>query len=54
MQLAALGEAAGVAVTLHILPHTSATRLLRQAGAGLVTVAVLLGHENVAPRALYT
>jgi integrase len=62
MQLAALGEAAGVAVTPHILRHTFATRLLREVKAdpsaslraGLVTVAALLGHESVATTALYT
>jgi len=54
MRLAALGEAAGVAVTPHVLRHTFATRLLRQAKADLVTVATLLGHESVATTAIYT
>lgn len=31
-----------------------ATRLLREAGADLVTVAALLGHELVATTAIYT
>ncbi|HHH42051.1 MAG TPA: site-specific integrase [Chloroflexi bacterium] len=52
--LRALGEAAGVEVTPHRLRHTFATRLLREAGADLVTVAALLGHENVATTAIYT
>lgn len=54
MRLAALGEAAGVAVTPHVLRHTFATRLLREAKADLVTVAALLGHESVATTAIYT
>ena len=54
MRLAALGEAAGVEVTPHRLRHTFATRLLREAGADLVTVAALLGHSSVATTAIYT
>ena len=54
MRLAALGEAAGVEVTPHILRHTFATRLLREAGADLVTVAALMGHSSVATTAIYT
>jgi integrase/recombinase XerC len=48
MRLAALGEAAGVEVTPHVLRHTFATRLLREVGTDLVTVSALLGHESVA------
>ena len=33
--------------------HTLATRLLREAGADLVTVAALPGHESVATTAIY-
>ncbi len=54
MRLQALGEAAGVTVTPHVLRHTFATRLLREAEADLVTVADLLGHESIATTALYT
>jgi integrase/recombinase XerC len=54
MQLAALGKAAGVEVTPHMLRHTFATRLLREAGADLVTVASLMGHASIATTQIYT
>lgn len=54
MRLETLGESAGVDVTPHVLRHTFATRLLREANADLVMVAALLGHENVSTTAIYT
>ena len=54
VRLSVLGENAGVEITPHVLRHTFATRLLREAGADLVTVAALLGHSSVATTAIYT
>ena len=54
MRLAALGEAAKVEVTPHVLRHTFATRLLREAETDLVAVAKLMGHSNVATTTIYT
>jgi len=54
IQLTALGQAAGVAVTPHMLRHTFATRLLREAGTDLVTVAALMGHASIATTQIYT
>ena len=54
MQLAVLGKAAGVEVTPHVLRHTFATRLLREACADLVTVASLIGHASIATTQIYT
>jgi site-specific recombinase XerD len=54
MRLTALGKAAGVEVTPHVLRHTFATRLLRESKADLATVAALLGHSSVATTTIYT
>jgi site-specific recombinase XerD len=55
LRIAALAEAADVKdVTPHVLRHTFATRLLREAETDLVTVSALLGHASVATTEIYT
>lgn len=55
LRIAALAEAADVDdVTPHVLRHTFATRLLREAETDLVTVSTLLGHASVATTEIYT
>ena len=43
-----------VEVTSHVLHHTFATRLLREAKVDIVTTANLMGHENIATTTIYT
>ena len=43
-----------VTVSPHILRHTFATRLLRNAGADLVTVKEFFGHEKLETTAVCT
>jgi site-specific recombinase XerD len=49
-----IGDAAGVKVTPHVLRHTFATRLLREAKVDIVTTSNLMGHENIATTTIYT
>jgi len=44
---------AGVECSPHVLRHTFATRLVREFGVDLVTVADMLGHDNVNTTARY-
>ena len=53
--VAELGRRAGLkGAHPHLLRHTFAARLLREAGADLVAVAALLGHESLSATARYT
>ena len=53
-RLAKIGDVAGVKVTPHILRHTFATRLLREAKVDIVTTSNLMGHENITTTTIYT
>ncbi len=53
-RIESLAEAAKVEVTCHVLRHTCASRMLRDAKADLVTVAKVLGHSNINTTAIYT
>jgi site-specific recombinase XerD len=44
---------AGIECSPHVLRHTFATRLVREFGVDLVTVADMLGHDNVNTTARY-
>ncbi len=53
-RLEKIGDAADVKVTPHILRHTFATRLLREAQVDIVTTSNLMGHENITTTTIYT
>jgi integrase/recombinase XerD len=53
-RLAKIGDAAGVKVTPHVLRHTFATRLLRDAQVDIVTTSNLMGHEDIVTTTIYT
>lgn len=54
LRIKALGKAAHVEVTPHVLRHTFATRLLREAKVDLVTVSELVGHSSITTTQIYT
>jgi site-specific recombinase XerC len=54
LRIAEIGDQARVEVTPHMLRHTFATRLLREAKVDLVATSHLMGHENIATTAVYT
>ena len=48
------GQRAGLDISPHDLRHTYGTRLVREEGVDLMTVATLMGHRSLDTTALYT
>ena len=48
------GKRAGLDISPHDLRHTYGTRLVREEGVDLVTVATLMGHKSLDTTAIYT
>jgi integrase/recombinase XerC len=48
------GKRAGLDISPHDLRHTYGTRLVREEGVDLVTVATLMGHKSLDSTAIYT
>ena len=48
------GQRAGLEISPHTLRHTFGTRLVRENGVDLVSVATMMGHESLETTALYT
>jgi site-specific recombinase XerD len=48
------GRRAGLDISPHDLRHTYGTRLVREEGVDLVTVATLMGHKSLDTTAIYT
>ncbi len=53
-RIQSLAETTEVDLTCHVLRHTCATRMLREAKADLVTVARVMGHSNINTTMIYT
>ena len=48
------GQGAGLEISPHTLRHTFGTRLVRENGVDLVSVASMMGHESLDTTAVYT
>jgi len=48
------GHRAGLEISPHTLRHTFGTRLVRENGVDLVSVATMMGHESLDTTAVYT
>jgi len=48
------GQQAGLDISPHALRHTYGTRLVREEGVDLVTVATMMGHKSLDTTAIYT